>query len=895
MRASNFLAAAPFAWIIAIGFAALAGPQTASAALAEAAPQEIDGIQTLYVVEFCHADVGFDAPPHVMEQRNHDRTVAALDLMDQRADFKWTIETTYQLDCFLERASTADVQRLKNRLAEGRMDFGANYTNLHSGNCGEEQFQRLALEARRAGEFLQHRPTAAFLNDVPGFTWAMPRVLAGSGIPYAVLGPNNSFGGKPDIPLADRPFWWQGRDGSRTLTWISYGSYPEGYLDWGLTSLANANAQVPARIAEFENAGYPYDAVMVLRAFDDTFPNNGMSILAQQWNNSHTSPKIKLATAREFFEHIQTTYGDVYPTYSGDASGNWDDVTSVTPASTSMVRRARASLAEVEALCMQARVEIGRNYPDNPIRNAWKKSLVFDEHSGGGTGWPGLLTEAEVNEENEDFVRIATGCRDLTAQERDAALDDFAPQLVLAGEPGLVVFNPLGHARTTIFDIDCGSPQPADLRLIDPAGGSDPQFRWLNDQRTELAVEVELPAFGWKRFRIGSGGSTPAPPSWSSGNQIDIGGIQLTLDPNNGVATSLIDGTTSIEWIDAASDYAFFGVEAGMHMEVFFSATEAENPTPVTLSVESASNLFRRARVYDAAGDLLREYRLHHTGSARPELAPRLDMTAFMADSKLPHVIFDDHSRHYGVTFPAALTAPTTLTVNGPDGFYQPAIDNLPEATMSHFGAATGGILHGTNGRWLSITSLDAPTLELGEMTGAPSTNIESDETALGFKLTRHHDQGQVKGGAIVDFDIEPGLPDVTEFAFIARFGQSTNATPTRAALQHDMAHPLYAWVASGSGHGSGGVTIPAERSYLNLTGPADVTAIKLSESGDRVVIRIRAHPTGGNIQLALPQSVRRIQRANLVELPQEVLATHTAQLNLSMTANQVVTLLILP
>ncbi len=890
MRTSDFLATSPFAWMTATALAACA-------ALAPAAGQtrEVDGIETLYVIEFCHADVGFDAAPHVMEQRNHDRTIAALDLMDQRSDFKWTIETTYQLDCFLERASTADIQRLKQRLSEGRMDFGANYTNLHSGNCGEEQFQRLALEARRAGEFLQHRPTAAFLNDVPGFTWAMPRVLADSSVPYAVLGPNNSFGGKPDIPLADRPFWWQGRDGSRTLTWISYGSYPEGFLDWGLTSLANANVQVPARIAEYEAAGYPYDAVMVLRAFDDTFPNSGMASLAVQWNNSHTSPKIKLATVDEFFEHIQSKYGDVYPTYSGDASGNWDDVTAVTPATTAMVRRARASLTEVEALCMQARLEIQRKYPDNPIRNAWKKSLVFDEHSGGGTGWPGHLTENEVNDENEDFVRIATSCRGLTARERDEVLADFAPQLVPIGEAGLVFFNPLGHARTAVFDVDCGAPQPADLRLIDPAGGPDPIFRWLDSNRTTLAVEVDLPAHGWKRFQIGSGGTTPAPPTWSAGNQFTVGAMQLTLDPSTGVATSLIDAMTGEQWIDAASDYDFFGIEAGMHLEVFFSQAEKENPAPVTIEMESSAELFRRARVYDPAGDLLREYRLHHTGSGRPELTPRLDMTALIADSKLPHVIYDDHSRHYGVTFPATLTAPTTLTVNGPDGFYQPGIDNLPEATQSHFGCATGGILHGANGRWLSVTSLDAPTLELGEMTGAPATIIESDETALGFKLTRHHDQGMVKGGAIVDFDVEPGLPDITEFEFIARFGNSTDATPTRAALQHDMAEPLYAWVTQGMGSSSGGVAIPPQKSYLDLTGPADVTAIKLSETGDRIVVRLRAHPSGGNIQLTLPQTVRRIQRANLVEQPQSTLATHTSQLNLPANANEVFTLLILP
>jgi hypothetical protein len=880
MRASNFLAALPITWISVAGLAALAA-STPAPGLAPALEQ--NGIETIYVIEFSHADVGFDAPPTVMEQRNHDRTVAALDLMDARTDYKWTIETTYQMEGFLERASGADKARLKQRLDEGRLDFGANYTNLHSGNCGEEQVHRLAYEAKRYGELLQHAPTAAFLDDVPGFTQAMPRVLAASGVPYAVLGPNSSFGGKPDIPLQDRPFWWQGRDGSRTLTWMSYGSYPEGYLDWGLTSLANANAKVPVMIAEYENAGYPYDAVMVLRAFDDTYPNNGMAILAQQWNNSHTSPKIKLATAAEFFEHLQTTYGDVYPTYSGDASGNWEDVTAVTPASTAMVRHARSSLPQLEALCMQSKIEVGRPYPKKELRRAWKQSLVFDEHSGGGVGWPGLLTAAEVNQENQDFVDIATGCRDTTQQQTTAALQAIAPQLVPTGEGGLVVFNPLGKARTAIYEIDCGSPQPADLRLIDPAGGPDPIFRWMDVTRSTLAIEVDLPAYGWRRFQIGSGGTTSAPPTWSTGNTISSSTFQLTLDPATGVASSLANIQTGFEWMDSSSPHDFFGIEAGMHLEVFFSQYDITNPQPISIEVESAAPLFRRARV-SFGGDLIREYTLHENGK-------RLDLTAWMDDAKLPHVAFDDHSRHYGLTFPANLTAPTLLTIDGPDGFYQPGRESLPNATLSHFGTGTGGILHGSNGRWLAVTSLHAPTLDLGEMTGAPATSIESDETAITYKLTRHHDQGKVKGGAIVDFDIEPGLPDVTEFGFVARFGQPADATPTRAELQHDMADQLYAWVDQGTRSGS----MPATRSYLNLSGSADVIAIKQSESGNKIVIRIRAGINGASAQLQLPTSVAQIWRANLVEQPQALIASNVNQLALGLSANEVITLLILP
>ena len=133
-------------------------------------------IETLYVIQHSHADVGFDAPPSVMFQRNHDRTVAALDLADQYPDFRWTVETSYQLEGFLENATQQNLDRLKDRLAEERFTFGANYTNLHSGLCGQREFETLLLPGEGFAAQLGAEPNTVLLNDVPGFTVAMPRL-----------------------------------------------------------------------------------------------------------------------------------------------------------------------------------------------------------------------------------------------------------------------------------------------------------------------------------------------------------------------------------------------------------------------------------------------------------------------------------------------------------------------------------------------------------------------------------------------------------------------------------------------------------------------------------------------------------------------------------------------
>ncbi len=57
----------------------------------------------------------------------------------------------------------------------------------------------------------------AYQNDVPGFSWAYPRVFAGSGVKYLVTGLNLFIGGGNNLGVRNTPFYWVGPDGSRVL------------------------------------------------------------------------------------------------------------------------------------------------------------------------------------------------------------------------------------------------------------------------------------------------------------------------------------------------------------------------------------------------------------------------------------------------------------------------------------------------------------------------------------------------------------------------------------------------------------------------------------------------------------------------------------------------------
>lgn len=556
----------------------------------------------------------------------------------------------------------------------------------------------------------------------------------------------------------------------------------------GLVNIPSMLQRIPARVGEFEEAGYPFDAVMVVRAADDEFPDSAMVDLAEIWNASY-EPKIRLATVSDFFEHLLTNYGDVFPTYRGDASGMWESVAMVTPATTARVRRARALLPDVEELWRTLADSGAGDYPSALFGEAWKLAMIFDEHSNGGMGWPGLLTKEEIESENREFVTVALRCQQIAEELRGRALALAGPRVAESDGPELVLFNPRGEAFDGVVELTSDTPLPADLRLIDPAGGPDAELRWLDDERRTLAVRTTVPLEGWTRWRLEGSGAPPPPPVWIETDRIGAGPYELVLDPILGTAVSLNDRERGIDWLDQPGPHRFGGIEQGNNTEVFFDIWREKNPGPVTLRAEDgAIQIFRRIQVVDPFGRVLREYRLFAD-------EPRVDLIVTLRRSALPFVEFEEHSHHYAVSFPMNLALPTTLWVDGPDGWFRPGPDSLPGSAVGHLAASTGARLEGSNGRWVSITSIDSPMLDLGEMSEGPWQVIETDEYGMAWKLRRHADLGQVKGGALVPIEAEPGMPDATDYRFVVRFGEANDPPPSRETLRRDLSPPLATWV----------------------------------------------------------------------------------------------------
>src|SRR5262245_44999136 len=152
-----------------------------AAALALSAPVSAE-IHYVYVVPMSHLDIGFtNSVPDLIpiEKQYLDD---AMDLAEQHPEYRWTIESVWQLDQWLSLTTDpAQIDRLRSLMGQGRIELMAGYANMHQGVLGFEQFNRFLYPARKYETSWGLDLDTAISDDVPGSSVALPQVLRGNG------------------------------------------------------------------------------------------------------------------------------------------------------------------------------------------------------------------------------------------------------------------------------------------------------------------------------------------------------------------------------------------------------------------------------------------------------------------------------------------------------------------------------------------------------------------------------------------------------------------------------------------------------------------------------------------------------------------------------------------
>lgn len=393
---------------------------------------------TVYILPHSHVDIGYTERQTVVEKKQIQNILTALDLIDKTKDypegsrFRWNSEVLWAVDSFLKTASPADVTRFENAVRSGAISIDALYGNELTGCCRPEELVHLVKFSQTLSTRLGVSVDSAMISDVPGYTWGLVPIFAQAGVRYFSFSPNASSRiGSLNANHTDKPFYWLAPDGNhKILSWMNHQGYAVGFI-YGEDLLR----YIPQALAELEERGFPYDITYIRWAVggDNGHPDATLSDVVRDWNAGHASPRLVIATTSEAFSAFEAKYADQIPVVRGDLTGYWEDGVGSSAAETAAVRDSAEKLAQLEAiLAIRGNAQIDQNSAQNPavaqISNVssftgiWRDILLYNEHTWGAHN--------SVSQPDEPFVRDQWAYKKAFADQAAANTDRWISCLI---------------------------------------------------------------------------------------------------------------------------------------------------------------------------------------------------------------------------------------------------------------------------------------------------------------------------------------------------------------------------------------------------------------------------------------------------------------------------------
>lgn len=865
-------------------------------------------IQTIYVIPSSHWDLGFIAPPEEVLPRlkpHLDEVIA-----DAKADpeFRWTVESVWQIREWLARTRDPKaIQEFVDLVQKGQIQVSAVFGSMHTEFMGTEALNRIAYDAKELQKQLGIKTDFAMMDDVPGFTLRLPQILAGSGVKYFVTGSNLFLFGGTSLSPAHVPFYWEGPDGSRVLTWQTqsrFGGYTEAladyYLDppalepytkehfypkeWqGLPRLEIMQRGVDKLLTKYEDAGYPYDAAMVLYLHDFLPPSQEMDSLLpgiREWNASGRRPRIVVATPAEFFQHLEATNGDKFPVYRGDWSGLWSEVKSNSPKLSSAARWTQDHAPVAEMLWSLLTFREATSYPAGNFESARINLLKYEEHSGAAqVGWPKLMSRAEIDQQNKEYAQYASDARrDIEHLINDGMRTLFSQVSDASAANPLVVFNPSSWSRDGAVTLDV--PEGQNLRVQDAAAHqAAPAQRVSAAQWSFLAKDV--PGNGYRTYELefSAGAAAWRKQPELSGSQIENQYYRLRVRGQDGAVTSLFDKQLNMELVDAKSPETFNTLHR------WNGAATLAAPIDKVEIVREGGPLFSSLTIR-RPGSFWPETRI-----SLPNHEKRVEFTNLLDRTKMPYVASLQPGEYYSFDFPVKFGSSASVWVEDGTGYHQIPDDYLPGARTDAAVPQHSLLLTGeSGGKKVGIVLAQRESF-FDYLPGLPGAKGPGKflNTVRALAL-RKQDEGDTRDLGMVNFDnLEPGFESVPlsfAFALTSNEGAPNFVQAHETGTAFDV--PLIA--AKLLPH-----TTPAKLtgSFFSVSARnVVITAFKPSADGNPDHYTLRLQEIAGQatqVQVSTPLPLAEAATTNLTE--DQVIAAQPLPLKLQIGGHQTLTL----
>ena len=120
--------------------------QTRRPATADSSP-----VKTVFIVPTSHYDFGFVEPPDAVRERAARHIDEVIRVAEENPDFRWTIESVWQVNEWLKRAKASTsvlpkdqfkIQRLVRLIKNGQVALSCSWGNMHTEFMGTEELNR---------------------------------------------------------------------------------------------------------------------------------------------------------------------------------------------------------------------------------------------------------------------------------------------------------------------------------------------------------------------------------------------------------------------------------------------------------------------------------------------------------------------------------------------------------------------------------------------------------------------------------------------------------------------------------------------------------------------------------------------------------------------------------
>lgn len=561
-------------------------------------------IKTIYITPTSHYDFGFVEPPEQIRERAARHLDEVLRMAETDKDFRWTIESVWQINEWIKRQKPASsvlpkdeakINRLMNQIKSGKIALSTNWGSMHTDFMGAEELNRLFYDYKSLNRKYGVNSSLAMMDDVPGHPTSIPSVMTGSGANYLVVGANLFLQSATSLAPGNVPFYWQSPDGSKVLTWISQskrGGYTEGMTDFYLDPYTldpytaktpfemfnpeQTGKKTPMQIQEigitellnrYNSANYKYDAAMVIFAHDFVEPSNikNLARAVREWNLKHKEVQLKIATPNDFFKYIESKYGAQLPTFKGEWSGLWSEAKTQSPGISAMARYAHDHAPASETLWSAVSMTRNIPFPTGNFASIYDRMLTYDEHSGAGnTGWIQLNERRLLEEQNRQYVDFMEETKDevdflfkqgISTLANPSRYDSVTPEKN-QNLWNLMIYNPLSWTRSDIVRVK--SPGES-LRITKIRDGRGAEVKFdIDETGTAIFVAKNIPSFGYAIFtaETAAGANLSTLKEDKNKTEIDNDRFRVRLRPDGNIE-SIYDERLKRELVNNRGELPF--------------------------------------------------------------------------------------------------------------------------------------------------------------------------------------------------------------------------------------------------------------------------------------------------------------------------------------------------